>query len=95
MSERSDGKCTLLRHLLAALAYRTQKALRGAPPSFASFDAGNKARTPKEFHPHMTSVLGYALANTPAHWRIDSGRSQLLGCALTHFNGNRPVLISK
>ena len=51
---------TLLRHFLAALAYRTQKALRGAPPSFASFDAGNKARAPKELLRHMTSVLGYA-----------------------------------
>jgi hypothetical protein len=51
---------TLLRHFLAALAYRTQKALRGAPPSFAFFDAGNKVRDPKELLRHMTGVLGYA-----------------------------------
>jgi hypothetical protein len=36
MSERSDAKRTLLRHFLAALAYHTQKALRGAPPLIAS-----------------------------------------------------------
>ena len=29
-----DDKRTLLRHFLAALAYRTQKALRGAPLEF-------------------------------------------------------------
>ena len=60
MSERTDAKRTLLRHFLAALAYRTQKTLRSAPASFASFDAGNKARAPKELVRHMTSVLGYA-----------------------------------
>ena len=47
-------------HFLAALAYRTQKALRGAPPAFAGFAAGNRARTPQELVRHMTSVLGYA-----------------------------------
>ncbi len=50
----------LLRHFLAALAYRTQKALRDAPPEFADFDPGNDARPPKELVRHMTSVLGYA-----------------------------------
>jgi len=59
MSE-SDVKRALLLHFLAAIAYRTQKALRGAPPAFAFFDAGNKARAPKELLRHMTSVLGYA-----------------------------------
>ena len=50
----------LLRHFLAALAYRTQKALRGAPASFATFRAGDQVRTPHELVRHMTSVLGYA-----------------------------------
>ena len=50
----------MLRHFLAALAYRTQKAVRGAPESFADFKAGNDVRTPKELIRHMTSVLGYA-----------------------------------
>jgi len=55
-----DDKRYMLRHFLAALAYRTQKALRGAPDSFADFRAGNDVRTPKELVQHMTSVLGYA-----------------------------------
>jgi len=55
-----DDKRSLLKHFLAALAYRTQKALRGAPPDFASFQATPKARTPHELIRHMDSVLGYA-----------------------------------
>ena len=50
----------MLRHFLAALAYRTQKALRNAPASFGTFQAGHQVRTPAALVRHMTSVLGYA-----------------------------------
>ncbi|MEP6999977.1 MAG: hypothetical protein ABI969_05845 [bacterium] len=50
----------LLQHFLAALAYRTQKALRGAPAGFATYRAGDNVRTPGELVRHMTSVTGYA-----------------------------------
>lgn len=50
----------VLRHFLAALAYRTQKALRGAPADFASFRASANVRTPHELVWHMTGVVGYA-----------------------------------
>src|SRR6185369_14392344 len=53
-------KVALLRHFLAAIAYRTQKALRDAPETFGDFHAGNHVRTPAELVRHMTSVLGYA-----------------------------------
>jgi hypothetical protein len=55
-----DAQRDLLRHLLASLAYRTQKALRGAPDSFGDFSAGNKVRTPNEVVRHMASLIGYA-----------------------------------
>src|SRR5580693_4604971 len=55
-----DQKQTLLHHFLAALAYRTQKALRGAPAEFASFRAAPKVRTPHELIRHMDSVVGYS-----------------------------------
>ena len=55
-----DEKRALLRHFLAALAYRTQKALRDAPSDFDSFRAAEGVRTPAELVRHMTSVLGYA-----------------------------------
>lgn len=53
-------KRKLLRHFLAALAYRTQKAIRGAPTSFHEFNVGSEARTPHQLICHMTNVLGYA-----------------------------------
>jgi hypothetical protein len=56
----TEDKRGMLRHFLAALAYRTQKALRGAPADFGDFGAGNLTRTPRELVWHMTSVLGYA-----------------------------------
>jgi len=50
----------MLRHFLAAIAYRTQKALRGALPEFASFRPGHNARSPHELITHMDSLMGYA-----------------------------------
>ncbi|MEO5590331.1 MAG: Clp protease N-terminal domain-containing protein [Gemmatimonadaceae bacterium] len=50
----------LLQHFLAALAYRTQKALRGAPADFADFRVAPTARTPFELIWHMTGVIGNA-----------------------------------
>jgi hypothetical protein len=55
-----DDQRALLRHFLAALAYRTQKALRGAPPDFSEFRAPLLVRTPHELIRHMDDVLGYA-----------------------------------
>ena len=51
----------MLRHFLAAIAYRTQKALRGAPDGFGDFEAGQQVRTPHDLVEHMDSVLGYSL----------------------------------
>jgi hypothetical protein len=55
-----DDKRKLLRHFLAALAYRTQKAVRGAPADFGIFRAADRVRSPAELICHMTGVLGYA-----------------------------------
>jgi hypothetical protein len=55
-----DDKKALLRRFLAALAYRTQKALRGTPASFASFRAAPNVRTPHELGCHVDSLLGFA-----------------------------------
>lgn len=54
------GQAPLLRHFLAALAYRTQKALRDAPPGFPDFRIATNVRTPHELVLHMTGVIGYA-----------------------------------
>jgi hypothetical protein len=50
----------ILQHFLAALAYRTQKALRDAPAGFADFRVAPAARTPFELLWHLTGLIGYA-----------------------------------
>lgn len=50
----------LLQHFLAALAYRTQKALRGAPLGYSDYRAEINSRTPHELMWHMTGLMGYA-----------------------------------
>ena len=54
-----DRDRELLRHFLAAIAYRTQKAVRGAPDHYANFSAGNRTRSPVELLRHMTALMGY------------------------------------
>ncbi len=55
-----DDKRFMLRHMLGALAYRTQKAIRDAPSDFANFRPAPGVRTPHQLIFHMTNVLGYA-----------------------------------
>lgn len=55
-----EDRRKLLIHFLAALAYRTQKALREPPEDFGSFRIGEGVRTPAELVRHMASVVGYA-----------------------------------
>ncbi len=50
----------LLSHFLAALAYRTQKALRGAPPAFGDFRLAPTSRSAAEIVWHMSGLMGYA-----------------------------------
>jgi hypothetical protein len=54
-----DRDREILRHFLAAIAYRTQKALREAPEHYATFSAGNRVRTPTELIRHMAALMGY------------------------------------
>jgi len=55
-----DEKREMLRHYLAAIAYRAQKALRDSPEGFGDHRAARGVRTPRELARHITSVLGYA-----------------------------------
>jgi hypothetical protein len=55
-----DEQRKMVRHFLAALAYRTQKALRDAPPEFPEFRVAPLVRTPHELIRHMDGVLGSA-----------------------------------
>ena len=53
-------KREMLRHYLAALAYRLQKALRDMPENFPEFRAGSQTRSPHQLVCHITNLLGFA-----------------------------------
>lgn len=57
---------TVLRHLLASLAYRANRALEGAPEGFADFEAGEDVMTPRQIINHCAVILGYANAQLAA-----------------------------
>jgi hypothetical protein len=55
-----DEKRELLRHTLAALAYRAARALDGAPDSFAGF--AGAGRMPVQILAHMGDLFDWALS---------------------------------
>jgi len=52
----------MIRHTLAALAYRGAKPLRDAPPEFATFDTGN-GHTPLVILGHLADLMDWALTH--------------------------------
>lgn len=64
----NDPSRDLLRHTLAALAYRAAKPLSGAPSSFARFDGAG--RTPEKILAHLGDLMDWALsmANGERKW---------------------------
>ena len=75
-----DDKRAMLLHFLAALAYRSQKALRGAPASFGAFEAGNQA---------IRRVAGFQIRN--GIWNYHS-TGYYAGPVINHVYGlNLPV----
>ena len=84
MSHSADSNLHLLRHALATLAYRAGKAVRGAPPEFAGFQAAPGVRTPAQVLAHMGDVFDWALSiargkeawqnSTPLAWDAEVAR---------------------
>jgi len=71
----SDGSATrsdreFLRHTLATLAYRAEKALRDVPPEVADFRVSPSARTPLEILSHMGDLMewGVRMAQGDRKW---------------------------
>lgn len=60
-----------LRHAVATLAYRGGKVLRGAPPGFAEFRAGEGSRSAGQILAHLGDLLDWALvlADGKHAWR--------------------------
>jgi hypothetical protein len=61
----------LLRHMVATLAYRGGKALRGAPDGFVQFRVGDTTRTPGQILAHLGDLLdwGLSLARGAQKWQ--------------------------
>jgi hypothetical protein len=57
-----DPARQLLRHTLATIAYRANKPLRNAPPSFPDFRASDSARTPTQIVAHIGDLFDWSLA---------------------------------
>ena len=57
---QNDDKRTMLRHSVATVAYRSTRALEGAPEGFASFDGAG--RTPAQILAHMGDLFDWALS---------------------------------
>jgi hypothetical protein len=71
MSTSSDASRELLRHAVATVAYRSGKALRGAPESFAVFSCGENPRAAEKILAHMGDLFDWALsmARGEAAWK--------------------------
>jgi hypothetical protein len=65
-----NEKRELLRHVLATIAYRGGKAVRGAPESFATFKIHEASRTPSEILAHVGDLFDWAesLAEGEQRW---------------------------
>ena len=82
--DNPDTKREMLRHTLATLAYRGAKAVRGAPSSFASFQASETTRTPAQILAHVGDLLDWGLSiargaevwnnSEPLPWDQEVGR---------------------
>jgi hypothetical protein len=57
-----DPQRELLRHAVATIAYRGGKAVRDAPPEFATFRAADGARSPAEILAHVGDLFDWALS---------------------------------
>jgi len=65
----------LLRHMLATIAYRGGKALRGAPEGFGATRVGPESRTAVEILGHMGDLFAWGLALADGEHRWSETRS--------------------
>jgi hypothetical protein len=60
-SQAPDAQCAAVRHLVATIAYRAAKVLRGVPPEFAATAFGATTRTPVRIVAHMGDLMLWAM----------------------------------
>jgi hypothetical protein len=79
-----DDTRALLRHIVATIAYRGAKAVRGAPASFAAYSPDGSPRTPARILAHLGDLFDWALSqargaeawndSTPLEWDAERDR---------------------
>ena len=79
-----DEKRSLLRHIVATIAYRGGKAVRGAPASFAAYSPDGSPRTAGRILAHVGDLFDWALSqargaeawndSTPLEWDREAER---------------------
>lgn len=71
METTFEHQLALVRHTLATLAYRADKAARDAPVGFETFRIGETTRTPAEILAHMGDLMDWAwwLARGEHRWQ--------------------------
>ena len=67
-----DPKRELLRHILATIAYRGGKAIRGAPETFSVFSVCAGSRTPVQILAHVGDLLDWACSTAKGaeRWHV-------------------------
>ena len=81
-----------LRHTLATLAYRAEKAVRDAPAEFADFRLSPSTRTPVEIVSHMGDLMDWAarMARGEYKWTAEPATDWKTACD-RFFDGLRAV----
>lgn len=93
-----DPKRQLLRHAVAAIAFRANVALRDAPPGFADFRATGDTRSPVEILAHLSDLLNGSrlllmgdlveLSSVPGAWSEEIERFSTAVRLLDEFLGS-------
>jgi hypothetical protein len=68
-----DDRTQLLRHTLATLAYRLEKAIRDIPPGFDGYRCGAEARTPLAILAHIGDLLEWGERLAAGEYRWEAG----------------------
>jgi len=66
--DAAEHEARFLRHTLATLAYRAEKALRDPPAGFATHRIGPQSRTPLELVGHLGDLLEWGTALAAGQW---------------------------
>ena len=68
---QATSETTVLRHLVATLAYRAAKVIRDAPAEFAQFSATASSRRPVQIVAHLADLMawGVSLAHGEHIWQ--------------------------